>query len=252
MPNRRLQIACAAAGLVAPLVALAALFGSGLFPPEPANRTAAEIASFYAHHGDLKIAGAFIGFCAVSLAAPLVAVIGLRLFRIEGRHPIASFVQIVSGAATVVFLSIPLLIMLVAAFRPDRAPDTTQALHDLAWILFLIPVGPFILQNTAIAVAILRDRHPRPVYPRWVAWANLVIAASFVPDALLGFFKSGAFAYQGAVAFWIPTVTYGLWLNIMAITTIRAIRAEAREDAEAAAPTEAAPAAGPPVPAGVS
>jgi hypothetical protein len=244
MRNARLQAVCAVGGLVAPGVALIALFGSGMMPPQHANDSAADLAAFYGHHSDLKMAGLLVAFLAIGLLGPLVTVITLQLLRIEGRHPIMAFLQMVAGGVTWTFLSIPLLILFVTAYRPGRDPEITQALHDLGWILFLIPIAPFVVQNIAIAVAVLSDDavdDSARVYPRWVAWANLLIGASFLPDALLGFFKVGPFAYHGLVSFWIPTVTYGLWLAIMAITTLRAVRHEARLEAATPAP-EPAPA----------
>jgi hypothetical protein len=221
--SARLQMLCAAGGFVAPALALAALFGSGVFPPHAAHHSAVNLARFYAHHHNLKMAGLFLGFLAVSLLGPLVAVIGLQMTRIEGPRPLLSILQLVAGAVTWVLLSVPLLILFVAAYRANRDPQITQTLHDLGWILFLIPIGPFIVQNLAIATAILTDEHPQPVLPRWVAWINLAIASSFLPDALLGFFKAGPFAYQGIFSFWIPTITYGIWLNVMAYACIHAI-----------------------------
>lgn len=221
---RRAQLACAAGGVVAPPVALVALFGSGVMPPKAAHRSAAEIAAFYREHSDLRMAGLLVAFLAIGLLGPLVTVISLQLRRAEGDRPLGSLLQLVAGGATWVFLSIPLLILFVAAYRAGRSPETTQTLHDLGWILFLIPIAPFCVQNAAIAYAILTDAGPEPVYPRWLAWANLSIAFSFVPDLLLGFFRSGPFAYQGIFAFWIPTVTYGVWLNLMGVMTWRAVR----------------------------
>lgn len=225
----RLQIISASGGFVAPAIALLALFGSQVMPPRSPSDSAEMIAQFYSTNSNLKMAGLIAGFMAIGFLGPLLGAITMQLLRIEGRRPIATFIQVISGAVTWVFLGVPLLILFVAAFRAnDRMPEMTQALHDLAWILFLIPVAPFVVLNIAIAVVIFGDTSCRKVFPRWVAWANLLIAASFLPDLLLGFFKVGPFAYNGLLSFWIPTVTYGLWLNMMAYATVRAARNELR------------------------
>lgn len=77
------------------------------------------------------------------------------------------------------------------------------------------------------------------MYPRWLGYANVFIALSFVPDLLLGFFTSGPFACQGLLAFWIPAVTYGIWLNRMApsSTDRSPPTARATGDPEGATPT---------------
>jgi hypothetical protein len=220
----RAQLAAAASGLVAPVIALAAFFGTGVMPPEGAYRSADQISAFYADHRNALMAGLVIGFMTIGLVGPLVTAISLQLRRAEGDTPFGSTLQLVAGTVTWMFLSVPLLILFVAAYRADRNPEITQALHDLGWIVFLIPVAPFLIQNLAIALVIFSDPGARPVYPRWVAYANLFIALSFLPDLVLGYFRTGPLAYQGLFAFWIPTVTYGLWLNIMGVTTWRAIK----------------------------
>ncbi|HEX4107005.1 MAG TPA: hypothetical protein VHX88_02660 [Solirubrobacteraceae bacterium] len=70
-----------------------------------------------------------------------------------------------------------------------------------------------------------------PVYPRWVAWCNLYIAASFTARLL----PDRTVRLPGLFACWIPTVTYGLWPNPMAFTTRRAVLAEMRQYELAAA-----------------
>jgi hypothetical protein len=224
----RAQLISAAGGLVAPVISLVGLFGSGVMPPDAANRSAAQIAQVYTEHANIRMAGLLLGFLALGLLGPLVTVISIQLRRIEAAPYLGATLQLVAGTVTWMFLSVPLLILFVAAYRADRNPEITQALHDLGWILFLIPVAPFAVQNIIIAAVVLSDTTERPIYPRWIAYANLLIAASFVPDLLLGYFRTGPLAYQGVIAFWLPTITYGLWLPIMGITTWQAIKDQHR------------------------
>ena len=232
--QNRAQLISAAGGLIAPVIALVGLFGSGIMPPDAANHSAAQIAQVYTEHSNIRMAGLLLGFVALGLLGPLVTVISVHLRRIEAAPHFGSTLQLVAGTVTWMFLSVPLLILFVAAYRAGRDPEITQALSDLGWILFLIPVAPFVIQNVIIAVVILSDTARRPIYPRWVAYANLFIGASFLPDLLLGYFRTGPLAYQGVFCFWIPTVTYGLWLNIMGITTWQAIKRHHREQTPSA------------------
>lgn len=226
-------MACATCGLGALVALLIPLFGSGALPPPSPNDSAQELVAGYLANPTLLMAGLFLGFLGFGLVGPLVVAIFMQMLRIEGRHPVLAFLQLVSGTVTWVLLSVPMIILLVAAYRVDRSPEITQALVDLGYILFIIPIAPFIVQEVAIAGAILSDRSAEPVYPRWVAWINLFIGLSFVPDSLLAFFKVGPFAYPGVVAFWIPVVTYATWLGVMGFMTRRAVRAEARIEARA-------------------
>src|SRR5581483_6094017 len=175
--------------------------------------------------------GLYVGMFGMSLIAPIVVVIGLQLRRIDGVRPGWTWLQLIAGCGTFIFTQLPMLILIVASYRPGRSPEITQTLNDLGYVLFLTDVPPFVLQNIAIAFAVLGDRGARRVYPRWVGYFNLWVAASFVPATLIGFFKFGPFAVHGLLSFWIPTFIYGLWSMVMGYATWQAITTD--PDAEA-------------------
>ena len=116
------------------------------------------------------------------LVFPLIALIGVHMVRMEGRTPILTFLQLITGAATGVLLVMPMLLMTIIPFRPDRSPELTVTLNDISWLLFITPIGPFIIQNIAIGTAILSDRNR--TLPRWVGYLNFWVAFLFVPDIL--------------------------------------------------------------------
>ncbi|MCD2189587.1 hypothetical protein [Actinomycetospora soli] len=225
--TKHVQLACAWSGLVALVVALVGFTVAGVLPfPPGADLSAEQTVRFYADDP----AGARIGFMlasvGVGLVAPLIGVIAVQMLRMEGRTPILTFTQMVLGAVTVVALVVPTIVLNVAAFRPERDPEITQALTDLGFILFFTPVMPFLLQNVVIAVAVLGDRSPTPVLPRWVGWANLWIGFVFVPALMAYFFRSGPFAWQGVFVFWLGFVGYGTWLVVMSLSVRRAVLAQ--------------------------
>lgn len=226
--TRTAQLVCAWSGLVALVVALAGFTLAGVFPvPPAASRSAAETVAFYAQDPGRVRAGLMVASVGVGLVAPLVAVIATQMLRMEGRTPILTFAQLVTGAGTVLALVVPTIVLNVAAFRPERDPQVTQALTDLGFLLFFTPVMPFLLQNLAIAAAVLGDRGRPPVLPRWVGWANLWIGFLFLPALLAYFVKDGPFAWQGVFVYWFGFGAYGAWLLIMSLTVRRAVLAEA-------------------------
>jgi hypothetical protein len=232
----RTQIACALAGPAAIVVALIGWSIAGVLPvPPAANDSAAEIVAFYGDDPTSVRLGLMIAVIGLSGIGALVAVIGTRIVRMEGRTPVLAFLQLVSGAVTWVLLIVPLVIMNVAAFRPERSPEITQTLNDLAWILFIPPIGPFLVQNVAIAVAILTDRGAEPVLPRWVGYTNLWVAFLFVPGGLAYFFKGGPFAWQGIFSFWLALAAYAAWAFVMGLTVRRSILRDAEPRAAAGA-----------------
>lgn len=209
------QKLCAWAGPATVVVALAGWLIAGVLPlPLGSSSTTEEVVAFYSQGGRV-LAGLVVSQLGICLVLPLIALITLAMLRMEGRSPILTIVQAVSGAVTGALLLIPMMLMAIIAFRPDRNPELTVTLNDMAWLLFLTPIAPFMIQNVAIGVAILRSK--RPVLPRWVGYLNFWVAAAFIPDVLAYFFHSGPFSWRGVFVFWLALFAYAAFLIVMGI-----------------------------------
>jgi hypothetical protein len=220
--SKRIQLLCAWSGPAVIIVVLTGYLIAGVLPmPLGPNDSTETVVNFYSHHTAVA-AGLIIATLGLCLVFPLIALIGVYMERMEGRTPILTFLQLISGAATGVFLVMPMILMTVIAFRPDRNPEITVTLNDISWLLFLTPIGPFIIQNLAIAAAILSDR--KAILPRWVGYVNIWVALSFVPDPLAFFFRTGPFAWRGILIFWLAFATYTLFLVVMGLALRQAIR----------------------------
>lgn len=221
--TKRIQLLCAWSGPATVVVVSIGFLVAGVLPmPLGPNSTTEQVVDFYGH--DTRVAaGLVIATLGVCLVFPLIALIGVFMTRMEGRTPILTFLQLITGAATGVFLVMPLLLMTVIPFRPDRTAELTVTLNDIAWLLFITPIGPFIIQNIAIGTAILNDR--RGLLPRWVGYLNYWVAFLFVPDVLAFFFHSGPFAWRGIFVFWLAFVAYAVFLIAMGLVLRSAVRA---------------------------
>jgi hypothetical protein len=248
-PGLKPQMWCAMCGFVFPILVLIAMFATGVLPPQSPNHSAEQIAAWYQDGNTLKLAGFAGAAVALGLLMPLIVAITIQMFRIEGRSPAMSLLQFASGLFTWVLTIVPMIILCVAAFRPERDPQITQTISDLGYIMFFMGFAPFALQDVAIAIAVLRDRAAKPVFSRWVAWFNLWVAFLFIPAVVIPFFKLGPFTYRGLLAFWIPTLIYGLWALVMAYVTRKAIRAEDAEEQSSAPVPAPQPRLGEPLPA---
>ena len=223
MPTRILLL-CAWSGPATVVVATIGFLLAGVLPfPLGPNTPTAEVVDFYSDStrvaAGLVIAG--LGMC---LVFPLIALIGVYMVRMEGRTPILTFLQLITGAATGVLLLMPLLLMTVISFRPDRNPEITVTLNDISWLLFITPIAPFMIQNIAIGTAILRDR--QGLLPRWVGYVNYWVAFLFVPDVLAFFFHSGPFSWRGIFVFWLAFVAYATYLIVMGWALRQAVIAD--------------------------
>ncbi|KUI34275.1 hypothetical protein AU194_18025 [Mycobacterium sp. GA-2829] len=227
---------CAWCGPGTVVVTLTGWLIAGILPvPLGSSSTTEEVVGFYAN--DIRVLfGLVIAQLGICLVFPLIGLIGYRMLRIEGRHPLLTFIQLVTGAATGVLLFLPMLLMAVIAFRPDRHPELTVTLNDMAWLIFITPIAPFIIQNIVIGTAILRDK--RATLPRWVGYTNFWVAALFLPDPLAFFFHGGPFSWRGVFVFWLALTAYSVFLIVMGVVlraaALKADDPESEADAAAA------------------
>ena len=164
--------------------------------------------------------------CAFTI--PWIAVIAVHMKRAEGAMPVLTIIQIVAGTVTVVILTLPFVIWTAAAFRPERAPELVQLMNDFGWLIIVMTFPAFFTQLVSIGIAILIDRNPQPIFPRWVAYFNIWVAVLFIPGALVTYFKTGPFAWNGILAFWVPLMVFFGWYIVMFFVLLKVIR-EAKE-----------------------
>jgi hypothetical protein len=224
--SRRTQLICAWCG---PLFLL--FFGlgmvplAGLLPPPTAHDTAAQVVKLYTSHHARRQAGFTLMLVATGFIGPWVAVISAQLRRIGERVTALVYGQLVTGASLIFVVLAPVMAMIVASFRPERDPQITQALNDLAWIPFIMVFPPLAAQMVCIALAIFSD-DAEQVFPRWVAYLNVWCAVLLVPAVLLPFFKTGPFAWEGIFQFWLAALIFFGWMAVMSVMLIKVVRAQ--------------------------
>ncbi|WP_354697516.1 hypothetical protein DSM112329_03147 [Paraconexibacter sp. AEG42_29] len=225
--NTRTQIVCAWAGFVGIGLTLVALLTAGLLPAPAADWTADELALWYQDNTDRIRAGAVLGVLSTAGWGALVAVAWVQLSSRQDNRPALAALHGIAGAVTYVALILTFTVVGVASFRPDRSPDTTQALHDLAWFCLLFTVVAPATQAIAAGLAILSDSRPNPTFPRWLGYLGCWAGVLFIPGILLVFFKAGVFAYQGIISYLIPLFAFGVWVMALSWGCRRAALDEA-------------------------
>jgi hypothetical protein len=194
------------------------LFPGFVHPMSP-NLTAEEVAAFYRDAGNrprIQYSMIVFNWFCVGLV-PLLALIALQVRQMAHRTPIFSYCIIGCTAGGPTLFLIANLFWLLAAYRPERPVELTLLFNDLAWITFTCQVGFLVGQSLFLALAIYLDRQARPVFPRWVAHFNLVIAIALVPAAFSVMTKEGVLAWDGLLSFWVKNLAIGLWILVMAI-----------------------------------
>ncbi len=204
----------------------------GFNPPMSPTMTAEQVAAFYrdpAHLPEIRYSMIVFNWFGVCLV-PILALIVLQIRRMAHRTPIFSYAMLGCVAGGPTLFLIANVCWLLAAFRPERSPELTQLLNDLAWITFTILVPFLIGQSVILALAIYFDDQPRPVFNRWVGHFNLLVAAALVPAAFVGVTLTGPLAWDGVLSFWVKNIAIAVWIIGMGLALGRAIYREHSEN----------------------
>lgn len=207
------------------------LFPGFVHPMSP-TMSAEEVAAFYRDPGNLpRIRYSMIVFnwFAVGLV-PILALIVLQMRRMAHRTPIFSYGVIACAAGGPTIFLMASLFWLLAAFRPERDPALILLFNDMAWVTFSSQVGFLIAQSVLLALAIFLDRQRRPVFARWVAHFNLLVAVAFVPACFVGLAMEGPVAWDGLLTFWLRNAAVALWIGVMGVVLARQILRQRREE----------------------
>ena len=200
-------------------------FIAGLVPPPSPDESAQQIAQMYREHAGSIRSGLVLMMLAAALIGPFTAEISTQMRRVQAPgSPLAS-IQYGMGVAGIFVILLPAMTMQVAAFRPDRDPDIILALNDAAWLPFVGIISLFMVQCGAIAACVLQSAD-QAVFPRWVGYFNVWAALLLLPAVLIYFFKTGPFAWNGVLVFWIGLTVLGAWFVAMSVVLRRAILSE--------------------------
>lgn len=223
MMSRPVQIFCACSGFMLVVLLFGGLIAADWIPPLSPAETADEIAQRYADNANGIRLGAVLMLFGAGFTVPLGALIAAHIKRIEGDFSPLAYIQIIGSAGGLFAITLPVLIFGAAAFRPDRDPELLQLMTDLGWVPFIINGPPAIMQAVSFGVAILSDKRENPPFPRWLGYFNFWAAFCFLPAFLLLFFKTGPFAWNGLLSFWLAAALFGGWFLICSVMLLRAV-----------------------------
>jgi hypothetical protein len=198
----------------------------GFMPPMSPTMPADQVAAFYRDHlaavRSSMILFNWFGVCLV----PMLILIVMQIRRMAHRTPIFSYAMLGCVASGPTLFLVANVCWLLAAFRPERNPELTQLLNDLAWITFTILVPYLIGQAVILALAIYFDDQSRPIFNRWVAHFNLLVAAALLPAAFVGVALTGPLAWDGVLSFWLKNIAIAVWIVVMGVVLGQAVYRE--------------------------
>jgi hypothetical protein len=233
-PDMAMQRVCLYCGLAFPLIFFLGwgLISGFMLPLHAPGDSAQEIQDFYADNPTPIRIGLILGVFSAAFIAPFGALVGMHMRRIEGRFSPLAYSEMLLAAANVILILVPCMIFVVVAFRPPRDAELIQLLNDFGWLLIIGGFSPAFLQSIAVGLCVIRDKRAKPIIPRWVAYFNFWVAAVILPGAIVMIAKSGPFAWNGVLGFWIPATAFGGWFIVMFFVMKGVLRDQERELAE--------------------
>lgn len=191
----------------------------GFFPPMSPAMTADQVAAFYADHRAMVwFTMITFNICGIMLL-PLFMVIVVQMKRMATQSHVFAYCYLTAAVSGATLFALADIFYLVAAFRPGRKPELVMLLNDMAWVIFVAPVGALVAMNLLLAAAIYVDTGANgaahPVFPRWVGHYSLATAAAMAPAVGAAVVTSGPLAWDGAVSFWLRNGAFALFVAVM-------------------------------------
>lgn len=208
---------------------IAFLMFPGFFPPMSPTMSAQHVAEFYRNHAaEVRFSMVTFNIFGIMLL-PFYSVIVVQMHRMATPSKVLGYCYLTAATSGATVFAMADIMWLLAAFRTDRSPELIQLLNDMAWMIFIAPVGMIFVQNLCLAFAVFLDSKQRPILPRWVAPFSLVIAASIAPSAAAATVTTGPFAWNGAVSFWLRLAALTLYVAVMFFVLRAAVLQQARD-----------------------
>lgn len=160
--------------------------------------------------------GLLIGFGVIFFMGPIVtastALIAYSMRRMSVSPAYAYTYLILYSLAAVPGMLVTCISLVVGAMRPERDPKLIGALYDMGFLAFSGTMGIFLIGSMIWALAILLDKNN--VLPKWFGYFNLCNALTEVVVATCCIYKTGPFAWNGAIAFYINMVVFAVYTGV--------------------------------------
>lgn len=201
----------------------------GFFPPLSPTMTAEQVAAFYRDNvAEIRSSMILLNVIGIGFI-PFFMVVVVQMMRMGNPTRAFAYSYLSAAASGGTMFALANLCWLNAVARPERDPQLTMLLNDLAWFALIAPVGFIITQNLCLALGIYMDARSKPVFPRWVGHFNVVTALLMVPGAFAIIHRTGPLAWDGSLSFTLRIGTYALYVAVMFFAVRSAIQRQADE-----------------------
>lgn len=193
--------------------------------PPSFNISGAQTAAFFLQHGVTRyLIGLTIFEIAFLLNLFWTVQLGVMLWRLEGGSRIITLVAILSALTVPIIMLLDTAFWAAAVYRAGSIdPQIVQALNDAAWFgaIFFWPV---MLTFWPLTGYLIRRSQGQPgALPKWSGTMSYILAPTQVLWLGGVFTKSGPFAMNGLLGYWIPLAAWGSYCVVLSVSMYRAL-----------------------------
>ena len=193
-------------------------------PPPPAWWGYARISQWFGDHHTGLLVGFGIIFVMGAFATVATALIAYSMRRMSVSPAFAYTYLIIYSLAAVPGMLLTCIALVVGAMRPDRDPALMGLLYDMGFLSFSGTMGIFLIGSVIWGIAILLDKNG--ILPKWFGYFNVCNAWTEVVVATCCINKSGPFAWNGAIAFYINMAVFAVYTGVFITYLKRMIERE--------------------------
>jgi hypothetical protein len=187
-------------------------FGRIIPPPRP-DVSPAQIQEWFVQHAPTIRIGVVALVMVAGGWAVFIGLVGYHMKRMSSGSVLAYGFIGSMGVGAVPGLQLVMLCFLLAVFRPERDPDVVAMFYDLGMLALNGSMGFFAAAYVTLAVAIFYDKNQ--IFPKYFAYVTIWQIVATVIGSQMWLFHSGAFAWNGMLAFWIGVAIFGTWLGLL-------------------------------------
>lgn len=195
----------------------------GWFPPHDPTWTPAELQNFYHNNLTRLTIGTLGAMVVIALYIPFYATVS-KILEYKMKMPLLGRIQNYASIQAGMFVFLMFLCWGIAIYRPERNPEITQAFNDWGWFMAWWTVNTTEIQFLAWAAAILFCKSANQLYPRWLGYFLLFTFFAQTFAWCIPAMKTGPFAYNGVMLFYVMALGYGVQVVISAYQTVKALR----------------------------
>lgn len=193
----------------------------GIMPPQSPTASDREVVEYLQRPG-LGMGMALLALT-LGLASMASGVIVVQMKRMQGVGAALPYAYLAALAvAGVPGCLFPGFAFALGAFRPEYSVQIKVLLFDLGFLSFVGSLGVFVVQYLVFAIAIFLDR--RAIFPRWLGYLTIWALMTELVAIPIWFKRTGPFAWDGLLAFWLGTAIFVGWEFCMCVCLYRAIR----------------------------